>query len=173
VKRRAEVRLRPRVGGHNTSAGASRADNRRRPGGRSPRNGLWRAGSGSRRSMRSIRRTGTSAARPIVARVPDNGDTRWPTARRRHGRLCARTGACLRCDCGGAARVAFVVLSVWDRARVVVSSELPARIGRNDQHVERSSARMMSDTVARPRGCVRAMPRPAKIDRAGVTPRQY
>jgi len=69
--------------------------------------------------------------------------------------------------------VAFVVLSVWDRARVVVSSELPARVGRNDQHVERSSARMMSDTVARLRDGLRAVPRPAKIDRAGVTPRQY
>jgi hypothetical protein len=32
---------------------------------------------------------------------------------------------------------------------------------------------MMSDTVARPRDGVRAMHRPAKIDRAGVTPRQY
>ena len=173
MKRRAEVRLRPHVGGHNTSAGMSCADNRRRRGGRSPRSGLWRAGSGSRPSMRSSRRTGTSTARPIVARVPDTVDTRWRTARRRHGRLCARTGACLRCDCGGAARVAFVVLSVWDRARVVVSSELPARVGRNDQHVERSSAGMMSDTVARPRDGLRAVPRPAKIDRAGVTPRQY
>ena len=173
MKRRAEVRLRPRVGGHNTSAGVSRADDRRRGGGRSPRSGLWRAGSGSRPSMRSSRRTGTSTARPIVARVPDTVDTRWRTARRRHGRLCARTGAHLRCDRGGPARVAFVVLSVWDRARVVVSSELPARVGRNDQHVERSSARMMSDTVARPRDGLRAVPRPAKIDRSGVTPRQY
>jgi hypothetical protein len=173
VKRRAEVRLRPRVGGHNTSASGSRADNRRRRGGRSPRSGLWRAGSGSRPSMRSSRRTGTSTARPIVAHVPDTGDTRRPTARRRGARLCARTGAHLRCDRGGAARVAFVVLSVWDRARVVVSSELPARVGRNDQHVQRSSAPMMSDTVARPRDGLRAVPRPAKIDRAGVTPRQY
>ena len=173
MKRRAEVRLRPRVGGHNTSAGVSRADDRRRGGGRSPRSGLWRAGSGSRPSMRSSRRTGTSTARPIVARVPDTVDTRWRTARRRHGRLCARTGAHLRCDCGGAARVAFVVLSVRDRARVVVSRELPARVGRNDQHVERSSARMMSDTIARPRDGLRAVPRPAKIDRSGVTPRQY
>jgi hypothetical protein len=32
---------------------------------------------------------------------------------------------------------------------------------------------MMSDTVARPRDGLRAVPRPAKIDRAGVTPRQY
>ena len=173
MKRRAEVRLRPRVGGHNTSAGVSRADDRRRGGGRSPRSGLWRAGSGSRPRMRSSRRTGTSTARPIVARVPDTVDTRWRTARRRHGRLCARTGAHLRCDCDGAARVAFVVLSVRDRARVVVSRELPARVGRNDQHVERSSARMMSDTVARPRDGLRAVPRPAKIDRSGVTPRQY
>lgn len=173
MKRRAEVRLRPRVGGHNTSAGASRADDRRRRGGRSPRSGLWRAGSVSRPSRRSSRRTGTSTARPIVARVPGSVDTTWRTARRRHGRLCARTGGCLRCDCGGAARVAFVVLSVWDRARGVVPSELPARVGRNDQHVQRSSARMMSDTVARPRDGARAMPRPAKIDRAGMTPRQY
>jgi len=173
VKRRAEVRLRPRVGGHNTSAGASRADNRRRRGGRSPRSGLWRAGSGSRPSMRSSRRTGTSTARPIVARVPDTVDTRWRTARRRDGRLCARTGACLPCDRGGAARVASNVLSVSDRARVVVSSELPARVGRNDQHVQRSSARMMTDTVAWPRDGVRAMHRPAEIDRAGLAPRQY
>jgi hypothetical protein len=32
---------------------------------------------------------------------------------------------------------------------------------------------MMSDAVARPRDGVRALPRPAKIDRAGVIPRQY
>jgi hypothetical protein len=69
--------------------------------------------------------------------------------------------------------VAFVVLSVWDRARVVVSSELPARLGRNDQHVQRSSAPMMSDTVARPRDGLRAVPRPANIDRASVTARRY
>jgi len=173
VRRRAEVRLRPHVRGDSTSAGVSRADNRRRRGGRSPRSGLWRAGSGNRPSKRPSRRTGTSTARPIVARVPDNGDTRWRTARRRGGRLCERTGACLPCDRGGAARVASNVLSVWDRACVVAFSELPARVGRNDQHVERSSARMMSDTVARPRDGLRAVPRPAKIDRAGVTPRQY
>ena len=172
MKRRAEVRLRPRVGGHNTSAGASRADNRRRRGGRSPRSGLWRAGSGSRPSMRSSRRTGTSTARPTVACVPGSVDMRWRTARRRDGRLCARTGACLPCDRGGAARVASNVLSVWDRARVLVSSELPARIGRNGQHVERSSAQMMSDLVARPRDGARANRCPVKIGRAGVAPRR-
>ena len=170
MKRRAKVLLRPHVGGHNTSASGSRADKRRRRGGRSPRNGLWRAGSGNRPSKRPSRRTGTSTARPIVARVPDNVDTRWRTARRRGGRLRERTGACLRCDRGGAARGASNVLSVRDHAHVVAPSELPAAIGRNEQHVQRSSRQLMSDDGAT---SIVAVHRRAMIGRGGVTPRRY
>ena len=171
MNRHGAVLLRLRVGGRSTTAGVSRAGSRRRRGGRSPRSGLWRAGSVSRPSKLSSRRTGTSTARPTVACVPGSVDMRWRTARRRHRRLCERTGACLPCDRGGAARLASNVLSVWDRARVLVSSELPARIGRNGQHVERSSAQMMSDLVARPRDGARATRCPVKIGRAGVAPR--
>src|SRR5204862_5160461 len=74
VNPRAAV-LRLRGGAHNTTAGGSRADNRRRPGDPSPRSGLWRAGSASRQTRRPSRRTGTSKARPTVARVPDTVDT--------------------------------------------------------------------------------------------------
>jgi hypothetical protein len=173
VNRRPVVLLRLRVGGHGTSAGVSRADNRWRRGGRSPGSGLWRAGSGSRRSMRPSRRTGTSTARPSVARVPGSVDTSWRTARHRRRWLRERTGAWLRCDCGGAARVASNVLSVWDRARVVASSELPAGIGRNEQHVQRSSPQLMTNIAARPRDGDRARHRQAMIGRGGVTPRRY
>jgi hypothetical protein len=62
------------------------------------------------------------------------------------------------------------VLSVWDRARVVTSRELPAGIGRNEQHVQRSSPQMMSDdrTTA-----VVATHRQAMIGRGGVAPQRY
>jgi hypothetical protein len=167
----AAVLLRLRVGGYDTSAGVSRADNRRRRGGRSPRSALWRAGSGSRRSRRPSRRTGTSTARPTVARVPDTLDTSWRTARQRRTRLRDRTGGCLRCDRGGAARVASTLLSFWDRARVVASSELPTGSRRNKQHVQRSSLPMMSDD--RRVTAVLAIHRPAMIGRGGMTPRRY
>jgi hypothetical protein len=171
MNHRPALLLRLHVGGHGTTADVSRADNRRRRGGRSPHNGLWRAGSGSHPSKRPSRRTGTSTARPTVARVPDTVDTSWRTARQRRRRLRERTCARLRCDRGGAARVASDVLSVGDRSVVLASSEPRAGIGRNGQHVQCSSPQMMSDD--RRVTAVVAMRRQAMIGRGGVTPRRY
>jgi hypothetical protein len=170
MNRHAVLLLRMRVGGHSTTAGVSRAYNRWRRGGRSPRSGPWRAGSGSRQSKRPIRRTGTSTTRPTVAHVPGSVGMRQRTAQHRRGRLRERTGARLRCDRGGAARVASNVLSVWDRARVVAYSELPTGIARNDQPVQPLSRQMMSDDRAT---VVVAVRRSAMIGRGGVTPRRY
>ena len=168
--RAGKAQLKLRVGGHNTSAGVSRGDDRRRRGGRSPGSGLWRAGSGSRRSMRPSRRTGTSTARPSVARVPGSVDTSLRMARHRPRRLRERTAAYSRCENGGPARVASNVLSVGDRPRVVASSELPAGSGRNEQHVQLSSRQMMSEDRAT---AIVASHRRAMIGRGGVTPRRY
>jgi hypothetical protein len=122
---RAEV-LRLRVDGHNTTAAGSRADNRRRRGGRSPRSGLGRVGSGSRRSMRPSRRTSTATARPSLLRGPGTVDIRSTAVRCRRWWPHVRTGVDLRSALGGDSLLASRCSSGRIRINVVPYRELSA-----------------------------------------------
>ena len=135
--------FRPRVDGRNTTAGVSRAAAGRRPGGRSPRSGLWRAGSVSRRNTRPSRRTGTAAARSTRRRGGDRIDTRWTTVRCRGCRPRACTGVGLPSVLGRGRLVASrsslgSVRSTW----FCTGNTRPVSLGKS-QHVHCSSLALM------------------------------
>ena len=150
----------------------SRAETGRRRGGRSPRSGLWRAGSASRPSKRPSRRTGTSTARPSrCSAFPTPLTPSRRTVRHRRSRLACRTGVGLRCDRRRGRSGGIRVLSVRDRTHVVAYRELPAGIARNEQHVQRSSPALMSDdrrVTARRRHAPTGNDRPRWRDSAAV-----
>jgi hypothetical protein len=141
--------FRPRVDGRSTTAGVRRAAAGRRPGGRSPRSGLWRAGSVSRRNTRPSRRTGTAAARSTCRRGGDRSDTRWTRVRCRGCRPRACTGVGLRSVLGRGRLVASRSSLGSVRVHLVLHREHAAGQLGKSQHVHCSSPALMSGSIVR------------------------
>ena len=127
---RVPVGFRPHVDGRGTTARVSRGAAGRRRDGRSPRNGLGRAGSASRPSTRPNRTTGTATARSSLLRGPGTVDIRWTTVRCRRSWPHACTGVDLRPFLGGDSLVASRSTSCRIRGHLVPYRRLSAgRLG--------------------------------------------
>jgi hypothetical protein len=142
------VRFRPHVDGHNTTARVSRGAAGRRRDGRFPRNGLGRADSASRPSMRPNRRTGTATARPSHLRGRGTVGIRSTTVRCKCSRPHARTGVDLRSSLGGDSLLASRSTSCRIRSHVVRTGNSRPAISRNGQHAHWPSPTSISDTIA-------------------------